>query len=86
METNITEYGPQDIAKMLAPMRLAGEPKLTFHSELADRINKIMETDADFVIEFLEANNYFWPFDVEGSEKGAYMLTNKGMNLLRRYL
>lgn len=87
MEKNITEYGPQEIANILAPMRLIGERKLTFHSELADRVNKLMKTDnGDFVVEFLKANDYLWPFKVENNEKGAYMLTEKGMNLLRKYL
>jgi len=87
METNTAEYGPKDIAKMLAPMRLLEERKLTFHSELADRIKTTMGTDdADFVVEFLEANDYLWYFNVEGSEKNAYILTHKGMDLLRRYL
>lgn len=88
MENENKEYGPQELAMMLAPMRLMGERKLTFHNELADRVNNFMKTDnGDLVIDFLKANEYLWPFDVENStEKKAYMLTEKGMDLLRKYL
>ncbi|MDI6736978.1 MAG: hypothetical protein QME12_00490 [Nanoarchaeota archaeon] len=90
LEKEIIEkgYKPSDIAKMLALMRLFGERKLTFHSELADRVNKFMKTDnGELIVEFLKANEYLWTFDVENSnEKKAYMLTEKGMGLLRRYL
>ncbi len=88
MADEIKEYGPKEIAKMLVPMLRREGRKPTYHWDLTSKVMSFMDVEsnqAEDVIELLEQQGYIFHSNCWG-DKGSYVLSDKGRDLVRRYL